>query len=516
MVWICLTLFGAALACTREPDTVRIGAKNFTEEQILGEMMAQTLEAHTSLAVERHFQLGGTQLAFEALRGGAIDMYPEYTGTGFVTILKEAAPTDRAEARRIVDARFRARFGIAWLPTFGFDDTHVLAVRADDPRLAVVKTISDLARRPDLRLGITHEFMDRADGMMGLAERYGIQVSDEVVSHLDPGLLYEAIASGRVNAIVVYSTDARIAHYGLRLLKDDRAYFPPYEAAPLATLDLLARHPEVVGAMDRLHQIATEDDMRTMSYAVDVAGEDAASVVTDFLFQRGIVPEATVRGRVASRASFLPYFWDNRAYVAQLMARHLLLTLVALFVATVVGTGFGFAVARHERLAAFVFPIVGTFQTVPSLALLGFLVPIVGIGVGPALIALFFYALLPIVRSTHAGIRSVDPRLCDVGRGLGLSDGQILRHIEIPLALPTILSGVRTSAVILVGTATLASLVGAGGLGDPIFRGLSNVKAATILLGAIPAAVLALALDRVLGLVERFVVSPGLRRRRNA
>jgi osmoprotectant transport system permease protein len=196
-----------------------------------------------------------------------------------------------------------------------------------------------------------------------------------------------------------------------------------------------------------------------------------------------------------------------------LVARHLELTLVALAFATIFGTLLGFAVARSERLASFVFPVIGTVQTVPSLALLGFLVPIAGIGVRPALVALFAYALLPIIRSTHAGIRSVDPRLVDAGRGVGLTDAQILRRIELAIAMPTILAGVRTSAVILVGTATLASLVGAGGLGDPIFRGLSSLRTSTILLGAIPAALLAFALDRALGLVERALVSPGLRRR---
>ncbi len=503
-----------AVTARADSGIVRVGAKNFTEQLLLGEMIAQTIEAHTPLAVERRFQLGGTQVTFEALRASAIDVYPEYTGTGLLTILKEPPPADRDYTRRRVDEGFRSQFGIAWLAGFGFENTYALAVRENDARFAGVRTITELARTRELALGGTHEFMERADGFAALAARYGLVLRDGGATSLDPGLLYAAIANAQVDVIAAFSTDARIKANALRVLDDDRAFFPPYEAAPIARVAALAANPSLGPALARLAGIATSDDMRRMSYEVDIRGRLAGEVVSEFLRERKIVTASSSSAQTASASGpILDYFWDNRTYVAGLVLRHLLLTLIALFVATLAGVALGFAVARSDGLAAIVFPVVGTFQTVPSLALLGFLVPVLGIGVKPALVALFVYALLPIVRSTHAGIRSVDPRFCDVGRGIGLSEAQILRRIEVPLALPTILAGVRTSAVILVGTATLASLVGAGGLGDPIFRGLSSLRAPTILLGAIPAALLALAFDKILGIIERRVVSPGLRKK---
>jgi osmoprotectant transport system permease protein len=471
---------------------------------LLGELIAQTVEATTPLLVERRFQLGGTQVAFEALRGAAIDVYPEYSGTALLTLLREEGP---ATPERL-DARLRARFGVAWLPGFGFDNTYALAVREDDARFASIRTISQLAARGSpLSLGGTHEFMDRPDGFASLAHAYGLAGMSAV--SMDPGLLYEAIAAHDVDAIAAFSTDARILAYRLRLLEDDRRFFPPYEAAPVVRVD---RAAALRPALERLTGAITSDEMRSMNYEVDVRGRAAADVAAEFLEQKKIASRAVSSHAPPASGPFFAYVWANRAYVGALVARHLLLTLTALVTATVGGVALGFVVARSDRLAALVFPVVGTVQTIPSLALLGFLVPIAGIGVRPALVALFLYALLPIVRSTNAGIRSIDPRLVDVGRGIGLTDAQILRRIEVALALPTIVAGIRTSAVILVGTATLASLVGAGGLGDPIFRGLSSLRTQTILLGAIPAALLAFAIDRLLGIAERALVSPGLRR----
>jgi osmoprotectant transport system permease protein len=506
VVTVLVSSASSSRADVERRELVRVGAKNFTEGSLLGEIIAQTLEATTPLRVERRFQLGGTQVAFEALRDGAIDVYPEYSGTALLTLLREEGPA----APERLDAHLRARFGLAWLPGFGFENTYALAVRDGDKRFASIRTISELAalRSSALSLGVTHEFMDRPDGFVALARAYGLSSTSAV--SMDPGILYEAISARNVDAIAAFSTDARVLAYTLRLLEDDRHFFPPYEAAPIVRLDRVAA---LRPALERLAGTITGDEMRAMNYEVDVRGRAAADVAADFLLKEGIVSGPASPRAPPATGPFLAYLWANRAFVGALVARHLLLTLTALVAATVAGVALGFAVARSDRLAAVVFPVVGTVQTVPSLALLGFLVPVAGIGVRPAILALFLYALLPIVRSTNAGIRSVDPRLVDVGRGIGLTDAQILRRIEVALALPTIVAGVRTSAVILVGTATLASLVGAGGLGDPIFRGLSSLRTQTILLGAIPAALLAFVVDRVLGIAERALVSPGLRRK---
>lgn len=507
---LAIAVLGAAGGCGHDgPPVVRVGSKLYAEQTLLGEMMAQTIEASTPYAVERHFQLGGTQVAFTALREGAIDLYAEYSGTVALAILKEGRASDAAS----LDARLRARFGLAWLPAFGFDNTYALAVREDDPRFADVRTVSAFeraaARGPTLSIGTTHEFRDRADGFDAFSRAYGFPAVNPV--SMDGGLLYEAAAAQKVDAIAAFSTDARLEEFHLRLLEDDRHFFPPYDAAPIVRAQWA---DSLRPALARLAGAIDDDEMRSLNYEVDVRGRDAAEVAHEFLARKGI-PAAAPRAETATaEGPFLPFLWASRAYVGALIVRHLLLTLTALVAATLAGVSLGFGAARSDRLAAIVFPVVGAVQTVPSLALLGFLVPIAGIGPRPALMALFLYALLPIVRSTNAGIRSVDPRLVEVGRGIGLTDAQILWRIEVAIALPTILAGVRTSAVILVGTATLASLVGAGGLGDPIFQGLSNLKTPTILLGAIPATLLALAIDRVLGVVEHAVVSPGLRRER--
>ena len=238
-----------------------------------------------------------------------------------------------------------------------------------------------------------------------------------------------------------------------------------------------------------------------MNFQVDAEGKTPADVSREFLVKSGLV-----KGKYAQTSSsqkgFLHYFWSEKDYLFTLFWQHLYLTLFGLFIALIIGVPSGIILTRKPEIANYVFGVVNTIQTIPSLALLGFLIPLLGIGQTPAIIALSLYALLPVVRNTYVGIQEVNPILKDAVRGIGLTDMQILRTVEIPLALPTMLAGIRIATVLLVGTATLTSLVGAGGFGEPIFRGIASVQTNTILLGTIPTALMAILLDRILHWIE--------------
>jgi osmoprotectant transport system permease protein len=514
LAWLALAaaLLPARPAAAGGSRTVVVGSKNFTEQLILGELIAQVIERHTDLDVERRFNLAGTKFVFDALRAGDVDVYPEYTGTGLILLLGEPPLRDREALLRRISAVFPARFGVEWRRPLGFSNTYALAVRRSDAALAGVRTLSQLAARAGgLRFGTNHEFLDRPDGFAALQAFYGFRVPDDRLVSMDPGLMYGAIRDGEIDVIAAFATDGRIDAFDLRLLEDDRHFFPAYQAAPLVRQDTLARHPELAAALDELADLVSDADMRRLNHAVDHGGRPVAEVAQEFLASRGLAPPVDPAARVAEGAGFWSFAWRRRAYVWQLLRQHLFLTLTGLLAAVLLAVPLGIALTRFRRLAGPIFATVNVIQTVPSLALLGFLIPLLGIGVTPAVVALFLYGLLPLLRNTYTGIAQVDPALVEACRGMGLTDLQILRKAELPLAAPTIMAGVRTSAVLLVGTATLAGLIGAGGLGDPILRGVSSVDSNMILLGALPAALLAVLLDRGLHHLERRLTARGLR-----
>jgi len=493
--------------------TITVGSKNFTEQLILGELLAQTIEGRTQLSVERRFNLGGTQFVFEAVKKGEIDLYPEYTGTALLSILHGAPESKPAVVREKVSTAFLKNFNLRWMPPLGFSNTYALAVRAEDPRFEGVTRISQLqALAPSVAIGGTHEFMDRPDGFSRLSKHYSLSFRADSVRSLDPGILYTAIQRRQLDVIAAFSTDGRIQAFKLRILEDDRRFFPPYEAAAVVRADTLAEHPELEEALQSLRAQVSDEEMRSLNHQVDSLGKPVADVVREFLVKKGLIPANAASDQAVSAGEAFPrYFWANRAYVLRLVTQHLMLTLSALGLAMLFGIPLAIALTRMARLNTAVFSVINTIQTIPSLALLGFLIPLLGIGAKPAILALFLYALLPLVRNTYTGIREVDGELKEASRGIGLTDLQVLRMVEIPLAMPMIMAGVRNSAVILIGTATLAALIGAGGLGDPIFRGISSVRTNTILLGAVPAATLAVLMDQLFQQIERKLISKGLR-----
>lgn len=506
---LALLLASPALAA----DRVVVGSKNFEESRLLGEVFAQLLESRTDLDVERRLGLAGTQVCFEALKTGAIDVYPEYTGTGLVSILNEPAKGGPAQTLNRVRSEFLSRWGLWWLAPLGFENSFEIAVPRELAERERLATISDLARiSKRLRGGFGHEFVGREDGLLGLRRVYGLELAS--VQPLQHALKYQAAGSREVDAIDVYTTDARLITHNLVVLEDDRGFFPPYEAAALVRGETLTAHPEVGSVLSLLAGAFDEDTMRALNLRLQEGKEDEAVVARDALRSLGLVKgEAKDEETTATSAPTLShYLWDERSALVRRTLEHLGLSALALFAGIVVAVPLGLWLERHRGGAETAIRLLGMIQTIPSLALLAFFIPFLGVGMVPAVVALWIYSLYPIVRNTYTGVRDANPRAVEAATALGMTPGQILQEVRLPLAAPVLMAGIRTAAVLTVGTATLAAFIGAGGLGEPIVTGLQLANPAMILSGAIPAAILALLVDGLLGWVERALRPAGLGR----
>jgi len=330
--------------------------------------------------------------------------------------------------------------------------------------------------------------MDRADGWPGLQQRY--QLPHHNVRGLDHDLAYRGVESGMLQVTDLYATDAEISYYNLRTLEDDLDYFPAYNAVILYRADLEQRAPEVVALFKRLTGRIDAQAMRELNARVKLNGEAEAVVAAGFL-EENLALDIDLQIKTGWQR-----FWRHTQ-------EHLVLVGISLSAAILVAIPLGIVAARYARVGQIVLGIAGIIQTIPSLALFVFLIPLLGIGGPPAVVALFLYSLLPIIRNTHAGIRDISPAIVESAQALGLPSRARLRIVELPLATGAILAGIKTSAVINVGTATLAALIGAGGYGQPILTGIRLDDIGLILQGAVPAAVLALLVQGIFELVER-------------
>lgn len=486
-----------------QQETVVVGGKAFPESRLLGEMMAVMIEANTDLRVKRRMNLGGTMIAFSALAVAEIDLYAEYTGTGLVDILKEPLGHERTSEAvyRQVKQLFEQRYDLVWLEPFGFDNAYALAVRPD---LGITK-ISQLAElRNRVRARFQPEFLQRPDGYAGLAQHYRFTLAD--VKGMEHGLAYQALHEGQIDVMDAYTTDGLLHKYQLVLLEDDKHFFPPYDCAPLMRREILQRHPDLQTVLGKLAGRISSRRMVGMNYQLSVERRSAEWVAQNFLREEGLIPST---GPLANHGQM------TVRRLARLMGEHLVLTLVATGLAALCGLGLGLLVARHPKfLAGPVLGAAGVIQTVPSLAMLAFMLALLEvIGKPPAIAALFLYALLPIVRNTYTGISSVPAELIEAGTAMGMTRRQLMFTVELPLATKTIMAGIRTALVISVGTATLGAFISAGGLGEPIAEGLQNNDHRLILWGAIPAAILALACDFGMGWLEAALGPRGLPRK---
>ena len=487
-----LVFLGAmvAAAAHAEDRPVRVGTKEFTESVILGNMLVQ-LARDAGSAIEFRPGLGGTRVLWDALRTDQIDIYPEYTGTLIQEILSTEHLKDEAALRAALTKR-----GLIMSKPLGFNNTYGIGMMKKAAQRFGIKTISDLAKHPELRLGFSNEFMSRGDGWPALRDTY--HLPQTTVNGLEHDLAYRGLASGSIDAIDVYTTDAEIAYYDLAVLDDDRRHFPVYDAVWLYRADLARRAPEAVAAFKRLEGAIDAKAMTRLNARVKIDRETEKAVAADFLRRRlGVDVEITEEG------------WAHR-FVRHTL-EHLTLVGISLAAAILLAVPLGILAFSVPRAAQAILSVVGLIQTIPSLALFVFMIPLLGIGGPPAVVALFLYSLLPIVRNTYAGLQDIPGDIREPAAALGLPFFARLRLVELPMAGRSILSGIKTSAVINVGTATLGALIGAGGYGQPILTGIRLNDTGLILEGAVPAAALALIVQGVFEIAERLVVPAGLR-----
>ncbi len=481
---------------------LRVGSKRFTESYILGEIVAQTAARHTT--VEHKPGLGNTAVVLAALKAGAIDVYPEYLGTIDAEILKNPQPTDLAAIRRQL-----AEQGLGVGVPLGFQNTYALAMTAQRSRELNVRRIGDLAAHRELVIGLSHEFLGRADGWPGLAAKYGLKQQPTGIDH---GIAYDALAAGRIAVTDIYSTDAKIASLGLVVLDDDRQFFPRYDAVLLYRLDAPPRAPAAWRAIEALEGRIEPARMIAMNGDAELRGRSFQDIAREF------VDRATVAGAAASAPVSAAAGAARQGFFARLFAddfwrltrEHLSLVVLAVAAAIAIAVPLGALAAARPRLEQPVMAVTGVLQTIPSLALLAMLIPLLGrIGFVPALVALTLYALLPIVRNVTTGLRQVPQGLHDAARALGLTRAQRWWLVELPIAMPVIVAGIKTAAVISVGTATIAAFIGAGGFGERIATGLALNDSAALMAGALPAAVIALLTQALFEWLERRLARRG-------
>ena len=492
-----------ALPAIATSATLQVGSKRFTESYILGEIVAQTARS-AGAEVAHQRGLGNTGILQNALESRSIDIYPEYTGTIAREILKLDSVPPLAELNSQL-----AKHELAAGVPLGFNNTYALAIRTADARAKSISRISDLKAHPELRLGLSQEFLGRADGWPGLARAYGFASAPP--KGIDHGLAYEAIAKGQVDVIDIYSTDAKLDKYGLTVLADDRNYFPRYDAVLLYRADVPQRFPKTWQALQRLQGAIDDATMRRMNAAAELEGKDFATIAAGFLSQRaGASSTLSANVKTAQGGDFWQKLFGPD--FARLTLQHVGLVFVSLLASILLGIPLGILAAKRPATQGVILGATGVAQTIPSLALLAALIPVTGrIGAVPAFIALAIYALLPIVRNTHAALTQISRGMRNAAQSLGLRAATILRTIELPLAAPTIVAGIKTSAVINVGTATIAAFIGAGGYGERIVTGLALNDHVMLLAGAIPAAALALLIEGAFRMGERWMIPAGLR-----
>ena len=469
---------------------ITVSSKNFTESYILAEIFSKKIkDDFPEHEINRKLGMGGTGILFGALTNGDIDFYPEYTGTIAEAILKRPELKELSEINKAL-----LPLGLIVSKSLGFSNTYAFAVKKETAAKYLINNISDLVALPDLRYGFSYEFLKRNDGYYALAEKYGLKNTN--VKGMAHGLAYEAIESGSVDLIDVYSTDAKIKRFDLHILDDNLEFFPRYDAVILANINFVKEYPELWLHLKSLEGKINGPEMVKLNALVELGNytfkDSAASFFTPF--------SATDKERKINFGQI----WSKTR-------EHLFLVFVSLLLAVFVGVPLGYLATCSGWLRHSIFAVSGIVQTIPSLALLCFFVPILGIGLAPTLTALFLYGLLPIVRNACIGLESIDNKLKETSQVLGLKKMQSLLWIEIPLSMPNIIAGIKTAAVINVGTATLAAFIGCGGLGSFIVTGLALNDINTILHGAIPAAILALILQYLFDVADRFLIPKGIR-----
>lgn len=522
----CLLVTGLAAAQTpqAQAEPLRVGSKRFTESYILAELVAQTAQA-AGAKTQVLQGLGNTAIVYEALRSGQIDVYAEYTGTIAQEIVKDPSHTDLASLQKAL-----APLGLDVGVPLGFNDGYALAMRRAQADALGIRSLGDLAKHPTLRFGLSNEFIGRADGWQGLAARYQLTSQPKGLDH---GIAYEAIAQQQIDVMDIYTTDAKIDHLGLLVLQDDQQYFPRYDAVLLFRKDLPHKQPAAWAALQPLQGRISEAAMIHMNAQAELESQPFNAIARQFLAGKpagagsaaaggdqasaptSAAPAAATAAitaapakAVANPRSFGQQLWQRLVAddVWRLTGQHLLLVLLSVGAATLIAVPAGVLLFPHARLRGLAVGVAGIMQTIPSLALLAVLIALLGmIGRVPALLALTAYSILPILSNTCAGLGEVSPGLRNAGSALGMTKPQRMRWVELPIAMPTVVAGIRTACAIAIGTATIAAFIGAGGLGERIVTGLALNDSALMLAGALPAAGLALLSELLFETLDRYL-----------
>lgn len=474
----------------QENSEIKIGSKKFTENIIIGEIAAQLARLKNSNVIFLR-QVGGTRVVWNALLKGDIDIYPEYTGTIKEEILAGKSINSNEE---LVSALNKMKIKMS--KPLGFNNTYALGIKKSLAGKLNIEKISDLKKYPGLKFGFSSEFMNRQDGWPGLRDKYNLP--QENVTGLDHDLAYRGLDNGAIDLTDLYSTDAEIKYYNLKILEDDLNYFPEYKAVFLYRSDLEMKAPAALASILKLENSIPESTMIKMNADVKINGKSESETASNFIEEK-----FSLKTTYEKKS-----FWDRLIFYTK---EHLFLVLISLAAAILVSIPLGIIAFQNQKIANLILGITGIIQTIPSLALLVFMIPLLGIGAWPAIVALFLYSLLPIVRNTYSGLQNIPNHIKESAEALGISSFARLRLVELPLASRSILAGIKTSAVINVGTATLGALIGAGGYGQPILTGIRLDDISLILEGAVPAAVLALLVQSLFDFLELIFVPKGLR-----
>jgi osmoprotectant transport system permease protein len=490
VVFCSLLFIWAGVNAQSKDDGITVGAKHFNEGYILGEMIALILE-DAGFEVDRRFNLGGTAVTFEGLRNNALDIYPEYTGTISTEILKMEDTLTLNQQKDLVKSKFNLEIS----DPYGFNNTYALVIKKDKALELGVQKISDLVNHPNLRVGLSYEFLKRQDGWHHLSYFYGLPQNPTGLEH---GLAYQALMENNIGLTDAYSTDGEIPQYNLQLLEDDRHFFPDYQAVSFYRASLPQSAKD---ALKKLTFSISAEEMQELNSLALFEKKSHSEIAHRFLVEKNLIEEKEFQG-VSE--------WKE---ISDKTLVHLKLTFLSLLASILTALPLGIMIYRYQLFSKAILYLVGIMQTIPSIALLALMIPLFGIGLIPAMIALFLYALLPILRNTVVGLFTVDPQLKKVASAIGLNDWKRLKLVELPLAMPAILTGIRTAAVINVGTATLAAFIGAGGLGEFIVTGLALNNTTLILKGAIPSALLAIVIELFFEGVEVVLIPKHLRQK---
>ena len=488
----CLVVLLIIIPLTANAQQIQVGSKRFTESYVLGEIAKRLLE-DAGFTVEHRQGMGGTIIVWQALTNGDISMYPDYTGTVQEIILKSKTPLTSEQMRAAL-----AEHGIGMTEELGFNNTYAFAMRRETAESLNIRTISDLRNHPNLKLGFTHEFLNRNDGWESLRKHYELKMKPRGMEH---SLTYVALNSGDIDLLDAYSTDAKLGEYDLAVLEDDLEFFPKYNAVFLYRLDA---DPNVISAIGALGETIDEARMIQLNVAAERMKDYTRAADLYFEDAEPMSAEAPTPGVNLEISQFF-------SKIVPLTREHLTLVVISMFFAVIIGIPLGIRASRPGLFSQFILGLTGIIQTIPSIVLLAVLIPILGTNMRNAIAALFLYSLLPIVRNTTAGLQDISTPIRESAAALGLEPRSQLTKVYLPMASRSILAGVKTSTIINIGTATLAGFIGAGGYGELILSGINLNATDIILQGAIPAALLALLSQFLFDILDRVVISKGLR-----